>query len=65
MTWNPFRSRDQTPRTYPAAGLTITGARDRFHRSKTAGARTAGHAAQAWEDADRQQERQRRGPYRQ
>lgn len=63
MAW--FRSRDQTSRAYPAAGTTVTGPAARFFRSKTSGARTAARAGQAWEDTDRQAERQRRGRYRQ
>lgn len=63
MAW--FRSRDQTARDYPAAGTSVTGPTNRFFRSKTAGARRADRAGQAWEDQDRQAERQRRGRYRQ
>jgi len=63
MAW--FNRRDQTARDYPAAGTSVTGSAGRFFRSKTSGARAAGRAGQAWEDADRQQERQRRGRYRQ
>ena len=65
MSWNPFRSRDQTPRTYPVAGLTVTGSASRFRRHKTAGARAASRAADDWEQQDRRAERQRRGRYRQ
>jgi hypothetical protein len=63
MAW--FNRRDQTTRDYPAAGTSVTGSAGRFFRSRTSGARQADRAGQAWEDADRQQERQRRGRYRQ
>ncbi|WP_069769772.1 hypothetical protein [Streptomyces sp. LUP30] len=63
MAW--FRSRDQTSRDYPAAGTSVTASAGRFFRSKTAGARAAGRAADDWETRDRQSERQRRGPYAQ
>jgi hypothetical protein len=49
--------RAQSDRTYPAAGLTVTGRADRFRRAKTSSARDADRAAQAWEDRDRQQDR--------
>jgi len=62
MAWNPFR-RDQTTRHYPAAGIPVTGPAGRFRRSKTIGARAADRAAADWEQADRQAERQRRGPW--
>lgn len=61
MAW--FNRRDQTSRTYPAAGTSITGPASRFLRSKTSGARAAGRAGQAWEDQDRADERARRGRY--
>ena len=61
MGW-PFR-REQTTRDYPAAGTSVSGPADRFRRAKTTGARNADRAGQAWEDADRQDERQRRGRY--
>ncbi len=54
-----FRRAD-TPRTYPASGITVTGRADRFRRSKTSGARDADRAGQAWEDRDRQQDRRGR-----
>lgn len=63
MAW--FNRRDQTSRTYPAAGTSVTGSASRFFRSKTSGARAADRTGQAWEDRDRQQERQRRGRYAQ
>ncbi|UJV43822.1 hypothetical protein [Streptomyces sp. AMCC400023] len=54
------RRREQTTRAYPNAGLSVTGAANRFFRSKTTGAREADRAAQAWEDRDRQQDRRGR-----
>jgi hypothetical protein len=60
MAW--FR-REQTTRDYPAAGTSVTGDAGRFRRAKTSGARQADRAGQAWEDADREQERRRRGRY--
>ncbi len=63
MAW--FNRRDQTRRDYPAAGTSVTGPAARFLRSKTTSARTADRAGQAWEQQDRQAERQRRGRYRQ
>lgn len=63
MGW-PFR-REQSTRAYPAAGTSVTGPADRFRRAKTSGARRAARAGQAWEDADRVDERYRRGPYQQ
>jgi hypothetical protein len=59
MGW--FNRRDQTTRAYPAAGTSVTGDSRRFLRAKTGGARQAGRGAQAWEDADRADERARRG----
>ncbi|MET9099969.1 hypothetical protein [Streptomyces antibioticus] len=56
--------RPQSTRDYPAAGASVTGDASRFLRAKTAGARRADRAGQAWEDADREQERRRRGRYR-
>jgi hypothetical protein len=56
---NPFRS-EQSTRSYPAAGTSVTGSAGRFRSSKTTGARRADRAGQAWEDADREQERGRR-----
>lgn len=55
-----FRRAAETKRTYPAAGISVTGRADRFHRAKTSGARDADRAAQAWEDRDRQQDRRGR-----
>lgn len=55
--------RAQSTRTYPAAGTSITGDASRFRRHKTSGARQAARQGQAWEDADRQQDR-RGGWYR-
>lgn len=63
MAW-PF-GRAETSRDYPAAGTSVTGPASRFFRSKTSGARAAGRAGDDWEQRDRQQERQRRGRYRQ
>jgi hypothetical protein len=60
----PWFRREQTTRDYPAAGTHVTGDAGRFRRAKTTGARAADRAGQAWEDADRQAERQRRGRYR-
>jgi hypothetical protein len=56
---NPFR-RAQSSRDYPAAGTSVTGRADRFHRAKTSGARAADRAGQAWEDRDRDQDRRSR-----
>jgi len=56
MAW--FTRRDQTSRDYPAAGRTVTGDTGRFRRHKTSGAREAGAAAEAWENADRRRDRQ-------
>lgn len=63
MAW--FRRTQTTSRNYPAAGTSITGSAGRFLRSKTSGARAADRAGQAWEQQDRQAERQRRGRYAQ
>jgi hypothetical protein len=52
---NPFKRSGQSSRSYPAAGVSITGSADRFRRAKTAGARRAARDGQAWEDRDRQQ----------
>lgn len=54
-------SRSQSSRSYPAAGVTVTGDAGRFFRAKTTGARRAARAGQAWEDADRDRETGRRG----
>lgn len=62
MAW-PFRREQQTSRSYPAAGTSVTGSARRFLRSKTAGARAAGQAAEDWERCDRDNERRRRGPW--
>ncbi|MFI1701975.1 hypothetical protein ACH419_39345 [Streptomyces bobili] len=59
MAW--FRREQQSTRAYPNAGTSITGSASRFLGSKTTGARQAGRTAQAWEDADRADERHRRG----
>jgi hypothetical protein len=49
-----FSRRQQTSsRSYPAAGVSVTGSASRFRRSKTRGAREAGAAAEAWEQQDR------------
>jgi hypothetical protein len=53
MGW--FR-REQTARDYPAAGTSVTGPADRFHRAKTTGAKRAARKGQAWEDRDRAQD---------
>ncbi|MFF1284401.1 hypothetical protein ACFVY4_27115 [Streptomyces sp. NPDC058299] len=52
---NPFKRAGQSSRSYPAAGVSITGPADRFRRAKTSGARRAARDGQAWEDRDRQQ----------
>lgn len=59
MAW--FRREPQSTRAYPAAGTSVTSNASRFRRAKTSGARRAGARAQAWEDADRTDERHRRG----
>ena len=59
MAW--FRREPQSTRAYPAAGTSVTGNASRFRRAKTTGARLAGGQAQDWEDADRADERHRRG----
>lgn len=59
MAW--FRREQQSTRAYPAAGTSVTGKASRFRGSKTTGARQASRAAQDWEDADRNDERHRRG----
>ena len=48
-----FRRAEQSTRSYPAAGQSVTGDAGRFRRAKTRGAREAGAAAEAWETADR------------
>jgi hypothetical protein len=56
MAW--FSRREPTTaRSYPAAGVTVTGSASRFRRSRTTGARQAGAAAEAWEQKDRQRDR--------
>jgi hypothetical protein len=56
MAW--FSRREQTSsRSYPAAGVSVTGSASRFRRSKTSGAREAGAAAEAWEQQDRQRDK--------
>ncbi|MFF8482356.1 hypothetical protein [Streptomyces antibioticus] len=62
MPW--FTRRTQSTRDYPTAGASVTADASRFRRAKTTGARRADRKAQDWEDADREQERQRRGRYR-
>jgi len=57
-----FRRNTQSTRAYPAAGTSVTGDANRFRRSRTSGARAAGQAAEAWENADRA--RDRRGGWR-
>ncbi|GAA2732241.1 hypothetical protein [Streptomyces nogalater] len=51
---NPFKGA-QTSRSYPAAGVTVTGPADRFRRAKTSGARRTAKKAENWETGDRQQ----------
>ncbi|MES9522435.1 hypothetical protein [Streptomyces capoamus] len=55
-----FTRRAQASRDYPAAGTTVTGRADRYRRHKTTGARRAAREGQAWEDRDRQQDKQGR-----
>ncbi|MFI7293989.1 hypothetical protein [Streptomyces sp. NPDC050121] len=68
MAWNPFRSgadRQLAEKKYTGReSATQQAARTRRqgHRRSLLGTARAG---QAWEDQDRKQERQRRGPYRQ
>ena len=59
MAW--FRREPQSTRAYPNAGTSVTSNASRFRRAKTSGARCAGSHAQDWEDADRADERHRRG----
>ena len=54
-----FKRTQQTTRSYPAAGTSVTGSAGRFFRAKTSGARAADRQGQAWEDAERQRERNR------
>jgi hypothetical protein len=56
------RRQQASSRSYPAAGVSVTGSAARFRRSKTRGAREAGAAAEAWEQADR--DRDRKGGWR-
>ncbi|MEU5596643.1 hypothetical protein [Streptomyces sp. NPDC020298] len=58
-----FRRDTQATRSYPAAGVSVTGSVGRFRRAKTSGARRAAAQGQAWEDRDRAQDR-RGGWYR-
>ncbi|MEW2302007.1 hypothetical protein AB0958_18875 [Streptomyces sp. NPDC006655] len=58
-----FSKRGQSTRSYPAAGVSVTGSSSRFFRAKTTGARRAARSGQAWEDRDRKQDR-RGGWYR-
>jgi len=53
-----FSRRQDSSRSYPAAGASVTGDSSRFRRSKTSGARKAGAAAEAWERGDRTRDRQ-------
>ncbi|MCX4575634.1 hypothetical protein OHB41_21060 [Streptomyces sp. NBC_01571] len=46
-------SRSQSSRSYPAAGVTVTGDASRFRRSRTTGARAAQSEADDWEAKDR------------
>ncbi|WP_128381248.1 hypothetical protein [Streptomyces cavernae] len=55
-----FSRRAKTTRSYPAAGVSVTGRADRFFRAKTTGARRAADQGQAWEDRDRAQDRKGR-----
>ncbi|WP_327403849.1 hypothetical protein OG194_29710 [Streptomyces sp. NBC_01288] len=52
----------QSSRSYPAAGVSVTGGAGRFRRAKTTGARKAGADAEKWERAERQ--RSQRGGWR-
>lgn len=56
-----FGRRAQTERSYPAAGVSVTGPAGRFRRHKTSGARAAAREGQGWEDADRA--RDKGGPW--
>ncbi|MCZ4605355.1 hypothetical protein O3S80_16690 [Streptomyces sp. Lzd4kr] len=53
-----FNRGEKSTRHYPAAGRSVTGDAGRFRRAKTSGAREAGDAAEAWEQADRRRDRQ-------
>ncbi|ELP67671.1 hypothetical protein STRTUCAR8_08587 [Streptomyces turgidiscabies Car8] len=55
MAW--FRRTEQSTRTYPAAGASVTGDASRFRRAKTSGARQAGAEAERWEQRDRARDR--------
>lgn len=55
------RRTEQSTRTYPAAGISVTGDYGRFRRAKTSGARRAGAEAEAWEQADRARDRRGSG----
>lgn len=54
---NPFKRSAESTRSYPAAGVSVTGPANRFLRAKTTGARRAARQGQAWEDQDRQRDR--------
>jgi hypothetical protein len=68
MAWNPFRAgsdRKLAETKYAgreSASQQAARSRRQGHRRSILGTARAG---QAWEDTDRQAERQRRGPYRQ
>ncbi|WP_394425466.1 hypothetical protein [Streptomyces sp. SGAir0957] len=48
-----FPRREQTTRTYPAAGVSVTGDAGRFRRAKTSEARDADRKAEKWEQQHR------------
>jgi hypothetical protein len=52
--------RAQSSRSYPAAGISVTGDAGRFRRAKTSGAQAADAQGQAWEERDRDQDRKGR-----
>ena len=56
MAW--YNRGEKSTRHYPAAGTFVTGDAGRFRRAKTSDARKAGAKAEAWEQADRQRDRQ-------
>jgi hypothetical protein len=56
------RRRDKSSRSYPAAGVSVTGLASRFRSHKTSGARAADRQGEAWEDQDRANEK--RGGWR-
>lgn len=55
-----FSRRNESSRSYPAAGTSVTGDSGRFFRAKTSGARSAARKGQSWEDKDRDRETGRR-----